>query len=301
MAMNRTRGFGQTNTGGTKDKRPEDLVEMLKPTADFVQLRLIGGVYGYAQRWIDIETKKGIISIPKVALNYDPETDSYDSTLEDPYAKIKNPQRVSKSYFVNCIVRDLQDDKPRKLPEVSRDERRSGLKSKESKSWTPVRVLRVPAGAADSIKKLMQMNKHRVDGKIQEMELSDEKYGMDLYISYDPNAAGTAKYNVQKGDASPLTEEEKKYLIWDISELMSPETLEEARKEAEALQSKAPQEEEEEEEEEDDLPKRKRPSRTTEKPSRTTEKPARSHRASRSADEPAAHTGRVKRTIRRGL
>lgn len=295
MAMNRTRGFGQTNTGGAKEKRPEDLVDMLQLSPDFTQIRLIGGVYGYAQRWIDIETRKGVISVPKVALNYDPETDTYDSTLEDPYVGIKNPQRVSKNYYVNCIVRDLQDDEPRKKPELTRDERRSGIKDKNSKSWTPVRVLRVPAGAAESIKKLMQMNKHRVNGKVQEMELSDEKYGMDIFISYDPNAAGSAKYNVQKGDASPLTDEERKYLIWDISELMKPETLEEARKEAEALQSKAPQDEEaEDDDDEDDLPPRK--SRDRKERSSRSSRTERSERTERSGS-----STREKRKIRRSL
>lgn len=250
--MNRSRGFGSMNTGGDKPKRPEDLVDMIKPGKDFIQLRLIGDVFGYAQHWIDIETKKGVISIPKVVPNYDPSTDTYDSTIEDPYKKIGNPMRTSKRYFVNAIVRDLQDDEPKRKPKPERSERKSGFKDKSSKTWTPVQVLSVPTGVAQQLQKLMKMNKHRVGGKTVECELTDPKYGCDIFISFDGDAKGPVKYNVQKGDASPLAEEEQEYLVWDISELMTPESIEEARKEAAALASKNPEDEEGDEEDDED-------------------------------------------------
>lgn len=244
------RGFGSLNTGNSKEARPEEIVDMIKLTKDFKNLRLVGDVHGYAQHWIEIVTQKGTFSIPKVSLNYDSNTDTFDQTIEDPYDKIPNPKRTSRVYFVNAIDRDAQEDKPRRAERPDRDERRSGLKNRKSKSWTPVGVLRVTGGVAGMLKNLMQMNKHKVKGKVQECEISDPDYGCDIFISYDDKAKPNA-YQVQKGDASPLTDEEKGYLLWDLTSLMKPDSLDEAKREAESLSAKSPVEEDTESDDDD--------------------------------------------------
>lgn len=283
----KSRGFGDMNPGGdSKAKRPEELAEFLKVNGDFLQIRLIGDVEPYAQRWIDIETAKGVISIPKVALNFNRDTDSFDDTIEDPYKDIPNPQRVSRSYYFTAIVRDLQDDEPRRAPEPSREERKSGFKQMGSKAWTPVKAFRVPAGCGKLFQKLQTMNKHKVKGKVTACQVSDPEFGCDVFISYDADAPGAAKYNIQKGDHSPLTDDELKYLSWDLSNLMEAETLEVAKREATALASKSPdvEEDEEEEEEEDSLGAGKgkgRRDRSARSSSR--DKPDRSERAGRAS------------------
>lgn len=296
----KSRGFGDMNPGGdSKAKRPEELAEFLKVNGDFLQIRLIGDVEPYAQRWIDIETAKGVISIPKVALNFNRDTDSFDDTIEDPYKDIPNPQRVSRSYYFTAIVRDLQDDEPRRAPEPSREERKSGFKQMGSKAWTPVKAFRVPAGCGKLFQKLQTMNKHKVKGKVTACQVSDPEYGCDVFISYDADAPGAAKYNIQKGDHSPLTDDELKYLSWDLSNLMEAETLEVAKREATALASKSPdvEEEEEEEEEEDSLGsgkgkgRRDRSDRAERSSSRSSrDKPDRSDRASRTKDRESSRS-----------
>lgn len=149
-------------------------------------------------------------------------------------------------------MRDLQDDEPRRAPEPSREERKSGFKQMGSKAWTPIRAFRVPAGCGKLFQKLQSMNKHKVKGKVQACQVSDPEFGCDVFISYDADAPGAAKYNIQKGDHTPLTDDELKYLSWDLSNLMEAESLEVAKREAAALASKNPEDEGTEEEEEED-------------------------------------------------
>lgn len=236
-----SRGFGGLNTGGNDRSKPDDHVETIKWHKDYTQIRVHGDIIGYVQRWITIETPKGQVNIPKVALNYNPKTDSFDDTVKDPYTSIPNPRQDSKQYYFNAIVRDLVDEKPskKKMKEPSKSERKSGhMDDKKSKSWTPNRVGRLPPQGAKMIQNIQSMNKHKIDGKVVECDPADEKYGCDLFISYDEKA--TPKYNIQKGEHTPLTKEEKDYLKWRIDELMKPESLAEAEKEAEALSSKSP-------------------------------------------------------------
>ena len=73
------RGFGDANVNSdAKPPRIDELVELLKPTSDFLQIRLVGDVFSYATHWIQIQTSKFQYKIPKVHLNLEPNTDSYD-------------------------------------------------------------------------------------------------------------------------------------------------------------------------------------------------------------------------------
>lgn len=253
------RGFGDANVNSdTKPPRIDELVELLKPTSDFLQIRLVGDVFSYATHWIQIQTSKGEFKIPKVPLNFDPYTDSFDETIEDPYQDLPNRETTSKRYFVNAIVRDIQDSEPRKKEKPSKSERKTGLMDgKASKTWTPVRVLSVPSGVAKQLQKIITMNKHKIKGKVVNCELSDPEYGCDIFIAFDPDAPGATKWSVQKGDHSPLTEDEKSYLLWNLDfteTAMKKESLEKARQEAKALLAKAGDlSDDEDEEDEDDL------------------------------------------------
>ena len=238
--ITRTHGLRDMKPGQEKDKRVGEKVELLKLNPDFQQVRLVGEVWPYAQHWIDIKTKKGIVSIPKTVPNFNPGTDTFDDTMEDPYQDISNPLRTSKRYYVNCIVRSLQEEQPKKAVKASKEERKSGFKTMESKAWTPIRVLSFPSSVARKLQALILMNKHKVGKKLMDFDLVDPEYGMDVYMRFNPEEAGSAMYDVQKGDHSPLTEKEKDYLMWDISNLMEPEPLEEAKKEAKQLEAKDP-------------------------------------------------------------
>ena len=246
------RGFGDVK-GGQRDERVEDKVDMLEVGPDFKLVRPVGGVWPYAQHWIAIQTdNKGILSIPRTVPNFDPKTEDVDETIDDPYLEMPNPLRTSSRYFVNVIDRKLQEEKPRKTTPPSKKEQKTGLKNGKSKSWTPMRVISVPPSCARKIKALMMMNKHRIKGKMKECEITDEKYGCDIYIKFDNSEQGAAKWDVQKSDASPLKNKEQEYLMWDLSNLMSPMSPAETKKDIKDLSKRDPGDAYEEENDVDD-------------------------------------------------
>ena len=229
------RGLSDMNTGDRKP-RPEELVEIFKPTATFQEVRLVGDVWPYSLHWIRIQKQDGgVVNVPKPVPNYDPKTDIVDETIKDPYLKIPNYDSTSKHYFVNVIVRDLQENMPRKQPAATKKEQRTGHKEKDSKTWTPVRVMRLPTSVVRELQGIKVMNVH--DG--QQRELADPEYGRDVFIKYDKEIKGPQKYSVQRSEHRPLTDEEQEYLLWDISNLIIPETPEEAKREAKTLAEKA--------------------------------------------------------------
>ena len=232
----RVSGFKDKNTGDAKSKRPDEIVDILDLSKDYIQVRVIGDVAVYAMHWIEITTPKGaVINIPRPVPNFDSAIDDFDSTIDDPYKDIPNNMSTRKTYYVNAIVRDDQDDKPKKLATHTKQEKKTGLKSKNSKSWTPVKVLRLPTSVVRMIQKIITMNKHKVDGKIREYELSHPVYGCDIYISFDKDEKGPNMYSVQKGDQCKLTKSEKAYLTWDLTKIVTPLPIEEAKKDAKAL------------------------------------------------------------------
>jgi len=253
MKRKKVSGFADMNTGDNKTKRPDELVDLLHLNEDFVQVRIIGQPAVYAQHWISIETPNGKkVNIPRTVPNFDPATDSFDDTISDPYKNIPNDVSTRKMYFVNVIVRDDQDDRPRKLHPPTRTEKKSGYKSKDSKAWTPVKVLRMPTSVVRDIQRIITMNKHKVEGRVREFELSHPVYGCDIFISFDKSAAGSAMYSVQKGDKSKLTKEEKAYLVWNLNGLIPPSpSIEEVKRDAKALSESATASEDDDDDDDD--------------------------------------------------
>jgi len=304
MARKRTggTGFGGLNTETSqKAKKPQDIVDIFDLVSDYTQVRLVGDVWSYATHWIEIKTDKGVFNIPKCSLSYDPDTDTFDDTLEDPYVKIENKRTCSKRYYVNAIIRDLQDMQPRKVKH-SKDERKSGIATKGG-GWTPVRVISIPTSVANELGKLRALNKHKVKGKMQACDITDDALGCDVFLSLD-KAAKPAKYSVNKGDASPLNDEEQKFLTWDISELQVPETLEMARKEAAALESKSglePDIDSDEDDDEDDYAKleKKVKKKKTDKKSKRNRKDKDRKKSKKEDTEDDAAARRKARRLRR--
>lgn len=253
------KGFGAVPSTRQKEPRPEEIVDIQSfPDGEWLQVRFVGSPVGYAQWWIEILTKKGVINIPKTALNFDSDTFAFDSTIEDPYENISNKKTRSIRYYSNAIIRDLQEDEPKKKPKWSKTEKKSGVKDKGSKSWTPVRVLQIPNSLAQDLQKLTALNRVKSTKKgktaTQSYELSDPKYGCDVFIMYDSSATGNKMYSCQKGERSPLTEEELEYLVYPLTGIMKPEPYEIAVKEAAALEGRKPdaQDEDDEDDDEDD-------------------------------------------------
>lgn len=250
------KSFAEKRVFNENKVKIEDLVDVIKlPNQKWVTLRLIGNFSSYAEYWLPLRTKKQdkIVNIPKQSLNWDENEEVFDSTIECPYqeaaAKIRdanlfpsngnerhrNAPSVTISYYVNCIVRKREGEK---LGRYNESEKATGYKDINNEdSFTPVQVLRMPSGLASRIAKLAQLNIVREDGEDIPMPISDLKYGCDIAIQYDETASGSDKYQIQLRERTPFDEEgeEGKYLIYKLTELLVPESLEDARKEAERI------------------------------------------------------------------
>lgn len=265
------------NDVSTADRsRIDDTWEVLTlPKEKWVSVRFVGPISGYGVHWIEILTKRGKTTrIPKYCLAYDPDSNTRDSTKDCPYCELESAD-YSREFYVNAIIRDLQEDEPSRKAKHTEDEAQSGFKDKNSKSWTPVRVVRLPVSLITKLNRLSDLNRVKSkDGNSKSYDLSHEKYGCDVFIQYNPEASGTDKYNANLGQRSPLTEEEMNYLLWDIEDKAPLESVEEARREAKSLASKAVEHDEDDEDsaakgkkhksnasfyddDEDDLPKSK--------------------------------------------
>jgi hypothetical protein len=105
---------------------------------------------------------------------------------EDDFVRKVCPYRraglhVQTNYISNAIIRSLQASRPRELPEhiASERERRHEFWFKKFrllpwKSWTPVRLVRVPPSLADKLAK-----ESRLHG-----DLADSTHGRDVKIRY---------------------------------------------------------------------------------------------------------------------
>lgn len=64
---------------------------------------------------------------------------------------------------------------------------------------------------AGRIQELKDLNKKKgKDGKTKTYDLDHAKFGCDILLRYKPKASGTDKYSVDKGDRTPITDEEKR-------------------------------------------------------------------------------------------
>ena len=238
------------SVGGRRETvKVSDQVEMLDwpKGGKSIAIRPVGPLAARGIHKIKVRKKDGTeVEIQKACLAFDPATDEKDSTKKCPYCKMPAElAKFSKLYFINAIVRPLQEDKPNKLKKITKEEDETGFKSMDSDSWTPVRVVRVPSSLALRFKQLGDKNvvKNKTGDK-KAFPVMHEKYGFDLDVSFDKNLPAANMYSADRAEGpeggrySPLTEEEDGYLLWDTDPLYAPEDFEEAKKEAEAVAEK---------------------------------------------------------------
>lgn len=218
------------NTGGS-DIRLEDLFELITFNKGSPNTgRFVGPITSYAEHWMDVRKKDGgKASISKHCLNYNPKTQEFEDN-GCPYCKTEGVKPARVMYLSNIIDRELQDSEPMNKPPLKSSEKKLKTigfegetfdcyvkESVKSKSWTPVVVLRATPTVTKSIQTITASNKRKTKKGEQVFELSHPKFGRDIEITYDPNLAGAAKYNVQKGEnREPLSDEELNFLLWDI-------------------------------------------------------------------------------------
>jgi len=220
---------------GAGGKRPRitDKVNMVKfPEGKWLQARLFGPIYTYAGYWVKTKKKDGKAATFYVPCpSYDPNTQQRDSSKYDPWRDLEAQQiaddvpqaerlvRFAKKGYINGIVRSAEKDKPRKVS-ATKKELKTRFKDKDSDSWTPVFGFPLGTAALNKLKEQGQLNTKEVNGQTKAFPLTHEKYGRDVRIKYDSTKAPADQYQVVMGDKRmPLTDEQKEYLIWDLSEL----------------------------------------------------------------------------------
>ena len=101
-------------------------------------------------------------------------------------------------------------------------------KERGSKSWTPVRVVRIPPGLAQKTQVLSANNtRQNRAGDVRSYDLAHPKYGCDVSIKYDKDAEPKAMYGLHSGQRTKLTDEELAYLRYPLN-VLKPETIEAA-------------------------------------------------------------------------
>ena len=204
------------------------------------QVRIFPGMFATATYWIDVKKKDGdIVQVPKLARNFDSIKGTFDSRKPCTYRicqdrftnRGETGARLQIHYYVNVLSRDEQENEPRSVKRT-RSENASGFKSKESKSWTPMRVLRIPPSVVSKLQKLVPMNRSK--RAPEGAPLSDARSGRDIMVIFDKKARspGDMWYVALHEKQTALREEEQEYLMYDIEtaieKLLDQESDEEA-------------------------------------------------------------------------
>ena len=276
------RGFGSVPTKAHNDSmKLEELFDMFDlktATKSFVALRFMPyPMLPVRRHWISILTKDGKkVRVPKMCLNFDPDDESSDDGIVDrkcPYCKLQHGSEkdgASASYemflLANVLVRDLQENG--RFGKVTPQEKKTGIKDLDSKSNTPIRVIRLPGGVAKRLKDMAELNKG--------FEVNHPKKGIDVLIKFDPKAANASDmYKVERGEPSPIEEDEMGYLRYDLDDagaiydLLGRTNLKDALAEFKTMKVVGARTDDEDDEEEDDDnvgAKKRKPSRSRQKP-----------------------------------
>ena len=223
------RGFDDVpDASGYDSVRLEELFELWLPSKEAttaMDVRILPHtMLPVKTHWVEITTKKGAITVPKVCVSFDPDNQSEPLEGRDcPYCKLDHTKDtgVARSqiyYYANAIIRDLQEDKPVKMRKPTADEAKTGVKDINSKSWTPVRVIQLTPGLARRLKDMAASNKAKIKGETKTFPVNHAKFGVDVTIKFNPKASGEAKYSLDKTERTPLTEEELEYLYFDLED-----------------------------------------------------------------------------------
>ena len=235
----------ETRRNGNDSARIEELIDVFKwPDGKWVQVRLMDrGLLPISTHWVPIiGSKTGKESkIPRLCLNIDP-TSGKAIKGKCPYCELGDTARAQDHYYFNAIIRELQEDQPKKAVKPTSAERETGFKDIDSRSWTPVRAIRLPGGLLDQFKAQKDLNKHKSKktGETKKYAINHDKYGVDFNVMYDSTTKGAGKYKISKEGRTPLTEEELEYLVYDldgaaIAKEMGLKTLEEALRDVKTL------------------------------------------------------------------
>lgn len=271
------RGSGITDFSSVKTQnndlpRVDDLLELVKLTPrKGIVVRLIGGMFAYPSHTVEITKKAGgMVNVPFTCLAWNHEAQEHTREIRCPYCEMTGATAPRKYYYINVIVRSLQEDKPERVKLPSKEEKATGLIKKGSQTWTACNVLRLTPSMIQRIQELCEKNKVKNKaGQVKSFSIGDERYGRDIEITFDDKKTPALMYTIDfaespsGGKFSPLSDEENSYLQWDVSDIYYPKSEEEADNDVKRwgatpskVKPKAGKNEEDDEDEDtdDDLP-----------------------------------------------
>jgi len=253
MARQSGTDFDTVKTSNRTEKQSiNDKITLLKfPDGDkWTRIRPFGAIYSYVTYWCKIDpkdTSPKAKRFPVISPSWDPKTQTFDSTIYDPWLELANSQtfdkddkdarnkqlvQIDKKFYINAISRAAQKNAPARTPKPTAAERKSGFKDKDSDTYTPWVPVALGVGLVGKIKDLKGTNtiESKKTGATKSYSVADEKYGCDILIKFDNSKAPADKYQVQRDQRIALTEEELAYPQWDLSELVTPVTDKEANR-----------------------------------------------------------------------
>lgn len=276
------RGFSnmKPKSGNSDSLRLEELIEIYKFTDhpdEWVTLRFLDrDILPVKRHWVKIITgkTKKLVKIPRFCVSFNPDDESTPlEGIECPYCQLSSeggddaPMRNEFFYLMNAIVRDIQEDEPARKGKPTKNEQKTGYKEIKSKSWTPVRVVRLTNTVVARMQEIGENNivTNKKKKTKKAFDVSHSKFGCDVNVKYKPKAAGTDKYSADKVEGrTALSEEESEYLVWnlepemlDAAGRMSPEQALEDFKRMDVVGDEAIDddgEEDDDEDDEDDIP-----------------------------------------------
>jgi hypothetical protein len=256
--------------------RLEDVVEVLTLDKKWKTIRLFGPVYSKAGFWV--QAKRGSSKRFYVNCNcYDPESHDVSTSKYDPFydeyqrqldSNIEPKDRYiqfSKTFFMQCIVRSEVDKLPAKN-RLNSSEKKTGNKDiGNESSFTPVRVIKITTGMMKKIKELKEDNVVKTKSGTKTFNVSDERFGRDVMVCFNnsegvpPGEMYKVKLVTDEG-RTPLTDEEKEYLTWDMDSIYEPAISDaELKKNFTSWARRFGLEEEtEDDSDEEDIPKKKK-------------------------------------------
>ena len=234
----------------SKRENLADSVDIVKyPDSDeYGAYRFVGEPVLAAYHWFStVRTPKGskkpkISHFSKACVGFDPATGEIDAS-KCAYCGLDNAPRVEARQ--NVLDRELQQNEPRNAKPLSPTEKKfrewNGGKHRikdgvKKGGYTCARVLKVTPAIGNPVAEITSLNKHK-NKKTGEKEAygpNHPRYGFDVMIRFDKNEAPAKMYSVQKGEVTPLTDEEKEIALWDIP-VHKCEDAATAKKEAEKM------------------------------------------------------------------
>jgi hypothetical protein len=231
-----------------RNKRPSDVIDIYKFKPEkATRLRpLPGGVFLYGGHWVKVRNKAGKeTQFYTQCMAFDASTGKRAGGNGEGHcpwcdlaAKYKGSNRFSVDAYMN-MMDVMAAKKFEKAPRPTEDEIECKHKIKDSETETPVRAVRLPMGAMGDLKKLKDQNRsgeEDEDGLVsgEAYGVSDPEHGAIISITFSPDEAPAKKYSIslaKRDHAIPVSW--KKFLRWDLSELVDPIDEEEMQRDAE--------------------------------------------------------------------